>query len=97
MQSNWRFYGNLTEPGTSPKTGVLFVRAVTTSLMLSAFGRRLARFPLRRAHRMTFGWVAGRVKGEIDAGQGSAPDLTFEGEEAESPRVPDIFGPQFCS
>src|ERR1700745_134006 len=52
MQSNWRFYGYITEPGSDSRRGVLFVRTVTTSLMLSVFGRRLAPcFPLRCALR----------------------------------------------
>jgi hypothetical protein len=85
MQSNWRFYGQLTEPESTSRPGVFFVRTVTTSLMLSALGGRLARcFPLRRAHRMTLDWGVGRVTAVINPGQGSAPALAFEGEETES-------------
>ena len=58
MQSNWRFYGHITGLRPDSRQGVLFVRTVTTSLLLSAFGRRLARcFPLRRAHHLA--WVRG--------------------------------------
>jgi len=96
MQSNWRFYGYLTEPGSVSRAGVFFVRTVTNSLMLSAFGRRLARcFPLRRAHRMTLEWKASRLTGVIDPGGGSAPELLFDGERTEWPQVNDVFGQQF--
>ena len=98
MQSNWRFYGHLTEPESTSRPGVFFVRTVTTSLMLSALGRRLARcFPLRRAHRMTLDWAVGHVTAVINPGQGTAPALAFEGEEAESLQVHDVFGHRFRS
>lgn len=98
MQSNWRFYGYLTEPDSEPRQTVLFFRTVTTSLVLSAFGRRLARcFPLRRAHRMTIGWVAHHLTAEIDPGGGSAPALAFEGEQAEPSHVSHVFRQQFPS
>ena len=38
MQSNWRFYGHITGLRPDSRPGVLFVRTVTTSLLLSAFG-----------------------------------------------------------
>jgi hypothetical protein len=96
MQSNWRVYGHITEPGSDSRRGVLFVRTVTTSLMLSVFGRRLARcFPLRRAHRMTLDWAAGVLTAVIHPGQGTAPELTFEGEKTDSPKVDDVFCHQF--
>jgi hypothetical protein len=98
MQSNWRFYGHITESGSDSRGGVFFVRTVTTSLILSAFGRRLARcFPLRRAHRMTLEWESGRLAAVIDPGRGSAPELVFDGEQTEVPRVSDIFCQQFPS
>src|ERR1051325_4101705 len=57
MQSNWRFYGQLTEASAEPRPWVFFVRTVTTSLGLALFGRRLARcFPLHRARRMHLDW-----------------------------------------
>jgi len=62
MLSNWRFYGHITGPRWDSRQGVLFVRTVTGSPLLSAFGRRLARcFPLRRARRMTLEWSACRA------------------------------------
>jgi hypothetical protein len=98
MQSNWRCYGDITEPGSDSRGGVFFVRTVTTSLLLSAFGRRLARcFPLRRAHRMTLEWEASRLTGVIDPGGGSAPELVFEGEQTKWPQVSDVFCQQFPS
>ena len=97
MQSNWRFYGHLTQPESESRPAVLFIRTITTSLVLSAFGRRLARcFPLRRAHRMTLGWAARHLTAVIDPGGGSAPELVFEGEQAESSsQVSDVFCQQF--
>src|SRR5215471_1290681 len=98
MQSNWRFYGHITEPKSESRQAVLFIRTVTTSLVLSAFGRRLARcFPLRRAHRMTLGWAGGHLTAVIDPGRGSAPELAFEGEQAESSSASDLFCQQFPS
>ena len=98
MQSNWRFYGHITEHGSDSRRGVLLVRTVTTSLMLSVFGRRLARcFPLRRAHRMRLDWAAGRLAAVIDPGPGTAPELAFEGEKNELPQVDGVFCDQFRS
>jgi len=98
MLSNWRFYGHITGPRSDSRQGVLFVRTVTPSLLLSAFGRRLARcFPLRRAWRMTLEWSACRLTGEVDPGGGSAPELVFEGEQIESPQVSVVFCQQFPS
>jgi hypothetical protein len=98
MQSNWRLYGDITEPGSDSRRGVLFVRTVTTSLMLSVFGRRLARcLPLRRARLMTLDWTAGHLTGVIDPGHGTAPELTFVGDKTDSPQVDDVFSQQFCS
>jgi hypothetical protein len=98
MQSNWRFYGHIGEPGSGSRGGVFFVRTVTTSLILSAFGRRLARcFPLQRAHRMTLEREACRFSAVIDPGGGSAPELVFEGEQTEWPQVSDVFCQQFSS
>jgi len=98
MQSNWRFYGHIRESGSGSRGGVFFVRTVTTSLMLSAFGRRLARcFPLQRAHRMTLEREAFRFSAVIDPGGGSAPELVFEGEQSEWPQVSDVFCQQFPS
>jgi len=98
LQSNWRFYGHLTEHNAESRRAVLFVRTVTTSLTLSVFGRRLARcFPLRRAHYMTVQRTARRVTALIDPGEGSAPELLFEGEQAESSKVPNIFCQWFSS
>jgi hypothetical protein len=98
MQSNWRFYGHIRESGPGSRGGVFFVRTVTTSLMLSAFGRRLARcFPLQRAHRMTLEREACRFSAVIDPGGGSAPELVFEGEQSEWPQVSDVFCQWFPS
>ena len=98
MQSNWRFYGHITGLRPDSRQGVLFVRTVTTSLLLSAFGRRLARcFPLQRAHRMTLERAARRLTGAIDPGGGSAPQLVFEGEQIEPPQVSVVFCQQFPS
>jgi hypothetical protein len=98
MQSNWRFYGHITQPGSDHRAGVLFVRTVTTSLMLAAFGRRLARcFPLRRARQMSVVWDGDQVTGIIEPGHGSAPGLAFEGEKSDSPPVSRVFGEQFPS
>ena len=98
MQSNWRFYGHITGLRPDSRQGVLFVRTVTTSLLLSAFGRRLARcFPLQRAHRMTLERAARRLTGAIDPGGGSGPELVFEGEQTESSPVSIVFSQQFSS
>src|SRR5262249_10873529 len=86
------------EPESESRQAVLFIRTVTTSLVLSAFGRRLARcFPLRRAHRMTLGWAGGHLTAVIDPGRGSAPELAVEGEQAESSSASDLFCQQFPS
>jgi len=93
MQSNWRFYGDLREGGGEWRSGVLFVRTVTTSWTLSLFGRRLARcFPLRRARRMTLVCGPGQVTAAIDPGGGSAPELKFEGVPAEAAETGDLCG-----
>jgi len=98
MQSNWRFYGQITEPESESRQAVLFIRTVTTSLVLSAFGRRLARcFPLRRAHGMTLGWAGTKLTAAIDPGGGSAPELIFKGARVESPQVSDVLGQHFPS
>jgi hypothetical protein len=98
MQSNWRFYGHLMPPGSQSQQTVLFIRTVTTSLTLSVFGRRLARcFPLRRADRMTLQSEGPRVNALIDPGKGSAPELVFEGEQAESGEIPAVFSGPFSS
>lgn len=98
IQSNWRFYGHLSTPGFDRQRGVLFVRTVTTSLMLSLFGRRFARcFPLRRARRMNLTVRKGHVECAIDPGQGSAPALRFRAKPISSPKVSDVFGKQFTS
>src|SRR5215469_8829029 len=96
IQSNWRFYGHLTEAGSVPRPSVLFIRTVTTSLALSIFGRRLARcFPLHRAHRMTLERASRNLTGMIIPGRGSAPELVFEGEQIESPQLNDQLRSQF--
>src|SRR5262249_5765494 len=98
MQSNWRFYGHISELGSEPREGVLFIRTVTSSLLLSVFGRRLARcFPLRRAEGMTLQWKAGQGTATIEPGGGSAPGLRFEGKQAESEQVRNVFCDQFAS
>ncbi|MBV9610585.1 MAG: DUF2071 domain-containing protein [Acidobacteria bacterium] len=98
MQSNWRFYGHISEPAAEPKPCVYFVRTVTTSLALALFGRRLARcFPLRRAQRMRLEWSGNEVVGSIDPGRGSAPALYYAGQRAEAPQPPSIFTRQFSS
>jgi Uncharacterized conserved protein (COG2071) len=98
IQSNWRFYGHITEPGSESRQSVLFIRTITTSLLLSAFGRRLARcFPLRRAHRMMLGWTGSQLTAVIDPGGGSSPELIFEGEQAESSQLSAAFRQQFLS
>lgn len=98
LQSNWRFYGHLTECESESRRAVLFIRTVTTSLAMSVFGRRLARcFPLRRAHHMTLRWAAPHLSALIDPGAGSAPELIFEGEQAESSEVGEFFSQQFSS
>ena len=94
--SQW--YGHITQSESESRQAVLFIGTVTTSLVLSAFGRRLARcFPLRRAHRMTLGWAARHLTAVIDPGGGSAPRLVFEGEQAESSQVSDVFCQQFLA
>jgi len=98
MQSNWRFYGQITESARKPRKGVLFVRTVTASLLLSAFGRRLARcFPLRRARQMILEQQSSIVHGIINPGRGTAPQLLFVGERADPGSPPHIFREQFSS
>jgi len=98
LQSNWRLYGHITEPESEPRRAVIFIHTITTSLTMSVFGRRLARcFPLRRARRMTLRWAARQVTALIDPGGGSAPELVFEGEQAESSRISEVFREQFQS
>jgi len=77
---------------------VLFVRTVTNSLALSAFGRRLARcFPLRRARRIKVAWTGGQLTAAIEAGGGSAPELFFEGEQSECPEATQDFRSEFAT
>jgi len=91
LQSNWRFYGDITEDGSEARKGVLFIRTVTTSQTLAVFGRRVARcFPLQRAQRMRLELAEHRVTAAIEPGGGSAPELIFEGERMESAPVMDI-------
>ena len=98
MQSNWRFYGHIAQPGSEARQGVLFIRTVTTSLALSVFGRRLARcFPLRRAYHMALEWEARHLTATIVPGGGSAPRLLFEAEPAESSQLHDVFRQQLPS
>lgn len=98
FQSNWRFYGHIREPDSESRNAVLFVRTVTTSLALSAFGRRLARcFPLRRARRIKLAWTGREFTAAIEPGGGSAPELFFEGEQNESPDVTQNFGNAFAT
>jgi len=98
MQSNWRFYGHLTEPNAESRPSVLFLRTVTNSLALSIFGRRLARcFPLRRARRMALSWEAPRLSAMIEPGAGSAPELIFQAEQIESSPISEGFRQQFSS
>jgi hypothetical protein len=98
MQSNWRFYGHITGPGRDSRQGVLFVRTVTTSLILSVFGRRLARcFPLLRAYRMRLECASRRLTGRIDPSGGCGPELVFEGEQTEWPPISIAFSPQFSA
>src|SRR6516164_569222 len=93
MQSNWRFYGHITGLGPDSRPGVLFVRTVTTSLLLSAFGRRLARcFPLQRAHRMTLECAARRLIGAIDPGGGSGRNWYLKESKLNRPRLA-LFSP----
>jgi len=96
MQSNWRFYGHLRLSQAAPQSAVLFTRTVTTSLVLSAFGRRLARcFPLRRARNMALGWDGTSLTALMDPGGGSAPRLEFKAERVDSAKVHDAFGEEF--
>jgi Uncharacterized conserved protein (COG2071) len=98
MQSNWRFYGHLTEPGSQPKPCVFFARTVTTSLALAFFGRRLARcFPLRRARAMRLEWSGDEICASIDPGAGSAPALHYAGGRAGHAQVHPTFQQQFSS
>lgn len=93
MQSNWRLYGDIAEPTVESRCGVLFVRTVTTSLLLAAFGRRFARcFPLRRARRMQLDCNSPQVTAFIDAGSGTAPELVFEGQKTEFAMPPRVNG-----
>ena len=97
-QSNCRFYGQITGSARESRKGVLFVRTVTPSLLLSAFGRRFARcFPLRRARHMRVEQQSNIVHGIIDPGRGTAPELLFEGERADPGSPPHIFQEQFSS
>lgn len=98
MQSNWRFYGHLTETDAEPRPCVFFVRTVTTSLALAFFGRRLARcFPLHRARRMRLESSGDEVVARIEPGAGSAPALHYVGRRTKQAEVHDIFKQQFCS
>jgi Uncharacterized conserved protein (COG2071) len=98
MQSNWRFYGHITGATAEPRPCVFFIRTVTTSLALAAFGRRLARcFPLRRARHMHLDWSGDEIAVSIDAGPGSAPALYYAGQRAVEPRVSEPFRQQFGS
>ena len=98
FQSNWRFYGYMRKPDSQSRNAVLFVRTVTNSLALSAFGRRLARcFPLRRAHDIKVAWTGRQLTAAIEPGGGSAPELFFEGEQNESPDVTQDFCNQFAT
>jgi hypothetical protein len=81
MQSNWRFYGHITEHGSESRQSVLFIRTITTSLVLSAFGRRLARC----------------FYGCDRSGGGSSPELIFAVEQAESSQISAAFRQQFPS
>jgi len=98
FQSNWRFYGYMRKPDSESRSAVLFVRTVTNSLALSAFGRRLARcFPLRRARRIKVAWTGGQLTAAIEAGGGSAPELFFEGEQSECPEATQDFRSEFAT
>jgi hypothetical protein len=89
MQSNWRFYGEIRDSVSRSRRGVLFVRTVTTSLLLSIFGRRLARcFPLRRARSMSLECTTKGATAAVEPGAGSTPQLFFDGERIESADVP---------
>ena len=98
LQSNWRFYGHLTEPGAEPKPCVFFARTVTTSLALALFGRRLARcFPLHRARRMRLDCSDDEIVAVIEPGAGSAPALHYAGRRAGDAEVHPVFKQQFSS
>ena len=98
MQSNWRFYGHIKGLAVQHRPGVLFIHTVTTSLLLSLFGRRLARcFPLRRAAQMNVEVRDECVSAVIDPGKGTAPALVFEGERMQSAPAQPIFREQFPS
>jgi hypothetical protein len=98
VQSNWRFYGRFSESADDTRAGVLFVRTITTSLMLAFFGRRLARcFPLLRARHMTIQATPQRVTAAIEPGGGSAPALAFSGDRIDAPQVPPLFAESFSS
>ena len=98
FQSNWRFYGYMRKPDSESRNAVLFVRTVTNSLALSAFGRRLARcFPLRRAHDIKVAWTGRQLTAAIEPGGGSAPELFFEGEQSECPDATQDFRNEFAT
>jgi hypothetical protein len=98
MQSNWRFYGHLTEAGAETKTCVFFIRTVTTSLALALFGRRFARcFPLHRARGMRLEWSGHELFAFIGPGAGSAPALHYAGRRASEAEVYPAFKQQFSS
>src|SRR5215469_7871258 len=98
MQSNWRFYGHLTEASAEPRPCVFFVRTVTTSLALAFFGRRLARcFPLHRAHRMRLESSGDEIVARIEPGGGSAPALHYAGRCTKAAEVHDAFKQEFSS
>jgi hypothetical protein len=97
-QSNWRVYGHIGAAGAETRPAVLFVRTVTPSLLLSVFGRRLARcFPLRRASHMNLDIRGEAIYAAIDPGGGSAPSLRFEGALLPSVECPVIFRDEFRS
>ena len=86
------------KPDSESRNAVLFVRTVTNSLALSAFGRRLARcFPLRRAHDINVAWTGRQLTAAIEPGGGSAPELFFEGEQSECPDATQDFRNEFAT
>lgn len=95
MHSNWRVYGRILGPAAEApdRPGVLFVRSVSTSLLMAFFGRRLARcFPLHRAEQMSLAVHDGRVTATIQGGGGSAPGLAFEGTRRSATPGTEVTG-----